>query len=200
MIEVGAVQRPRHVRAGVAFALSMLFLTSCAGSRSPDPPEGAATQGATTPTATSAETKLRRSEAEAQAAEAALAVYRSYWNALVEASKVPDPRYPDLEKYAADKALANGQSTLWLLERQGIAYKGEPVLNPTVTSVELGASPLVTISDCVDSTNWQPIHKDTGESAAAPDQAARVPSTTEARAYGDGWVITNTTADRSRTC
>lgn len=92
------------------------------------------------------------------------------------------------------------RTTLWLLERQGIANKGEPVLNPTVASVELGASPLVTITDFVDSTDWQPIHKDTGESAAAPDQAARVPSTAEARAYGDAWVITNATADRSRTC
>jgi hypothetical protein len=147
-----------------------------------------------------AETNLRTSDAEAQAAEAALAVYRSYWDAVVEASKVPDPSHPDLEKYAADKALANEQSTLFLLEREGIVYAGEPTLNPTVASVELGASPVVIIADCVDSTNWQPVHKATGESAAAPGQAARVPNTAEARPYGDRWVITNSTADRSRTC
>jgi hypothetical protein len=201
MIEVGAVQRPWHAAASGVVAVNMIFLTGCAGSGSAEEPrELMATRSTAPPAATPPETTRPGSEAEAQAAEAALAVYRSYWNAVVEASKVPDPSHPDLEKYAADKALANEQSTLFQLEREGIVYTGEPTLSPKVASVELGTSPVVIIADCVDSTNWQPVHRDTGEPAAAPGQAARVPNTAEARPYRDGWVITNSTADRSRTC
>lgn len=195
----GAVRRRWRTAARVVVVASTFAAASCSGPDSSQPADRIsppATTSAQTPTDTSSPASV----AEAQAAEAALAVYRSYWNAVVEASKIPDPRYPDLEKFAADRALANEYSTLLLLERQGIVYTGEPTLDPKVASVELATSPLVTITDCIDSTNWQPVYKASGSSAAAPGQLARVPGTAEARPYGNGWVITNSTADRSRTC
>jgi hypothetical protein len=158
------------------------------------------TPGETTSAQAQVDASPPGSEAKVQAAAAALAAYHGYWKAVVKARSIPDPRYPDLEKYATDKALANEYSSLLLLEREGIIYRGEPMLVPVVASVELGADPVVTITDCVDSTKWQPVYKATGESAAAPEQSPRVPGSAAARPLGDNWLITSIDVDRSRTC
>jgi len=136
----------------------------------------------------------------AEASAAALAAYRGFRAAQVEAGQTSDARNADLEKFAGDKALADERANLLQLADAGIVFVGAPALDPQVTGVDLGASPSVTITDCVDNTDWRPIHQATGESAAAPGQQLRVPATAVVRAYADRWVVMELTSDRSRSC
>ena len=134
---------------------------------------------------------------DAAAAAAALAAYRGFRKAQVAAEAVANAHSPDLAKYAGDKALAQERANLLQLARVGIVVRGAPVLDPKVSS----ASPTaVTITDCVDTTHWQPVYKATGKSAAAPNQPTRVLATALARPYADRWLIQELTTDRSRPC
>jgi hypothetical protein len=160
-----------------------------------------------TPTATSSPTTTSPSPAETPtpgpeelAGEAALEAYEQYWDAVIEARSVPDPRSQELERYAGDTALANEQSFLLFLEEQGVRYRGQPTQEPEVVDVQLGESPVVRIEDCIDSTEWLPVRIDTGESAAAPDQNLRVPNRATVEQIGDQWLVTELEADRDRTC
>ena len=116
------------------------------------------------------------------------------------AEAVADAHNPDLAKYAGDKALAQERVNLLQLARAGIIVTGQPILKPVVTAVSLGGAPVVTITDCVDTSSWTPVYKATGKSAAAPNQPSRVLATALARPYGQGWIITELTTERSRPC
>jgi hypothetical protein len=96
--------------------------------------------------------------------------------------------------------LVQERANLLQLAEAGIVVTGKPILSPEVTAVSLGSSPVVTITDCVDTRGWTPVYKATGKSAAAPNQPRRVLATALVRRYGDGWVITELTTDRSRAC
>ena len=97
-------------------------------------------------------------------------------------------------------ALTDAQSTLFTLRGSGIAIPGEPVLDPVVTEVVLGDAPTAALTDCVDSTNWQPIYVATKESASAPDQAMRVVAEATAFVAEGQWRIRTFTIYRDRTC
>jgi hypothetical protein len=118
----------------------------------------------------------------------------------VEARSIPDSKFAALPRLAAGEALANEQSSLVFLERQGIVFQGAPALTPRATSVALQPTGSVTIEDCVDSTNWKPVVEATGESAEAPGQKPRVPSTAVVERIEDRWLVVTIDADRSRTC
>lgn len=183
-----------------ALLLGIAVMTGCS-----DSPEASPTSASLTPTASSAESKLGvtdtpSSDPTAAAANAALDAYRGFRAAQVAAEATADARNKDLSKYAGDKALAQERANLLQLAEAGIVVKGRPVFNPKVVDVALGDSPVVTIMDCVDTTNWRPVYKATGKSAAAPGQPRRVMATALARPYDDRWVITELTTDRSRSC
>jgi hypothetical protein len=118
----------------------------------------------------------------------------------VAAEAVADAHNPDLAKFAGDKALAQERANLLQLAKAGIIVTGQPILKPVVTAVSLGGAPVVTITDCVDTSSWTPVYKATGKSAAAPNQPSRVLATALARPYGQGWIITELTTERSRPC
>jgi hypothetical protein len=118
----------------------------------------------------------------------------------VAAEAVADAHNPDLAKFAGDKALAQERANLLQLAKAGIIVTGQPILKPVVTAVSLGGAPVVTISDCVDTSRWTPVYRATGKSAAAPNQPSRVLATAQARPYGQGWIITELTTERSRPC
>jgi hypothetical protein len=187
----GGCEQARGCRV-VAALLGLLVLAGCTGSR-PIPSNSAPT---TTPTASVAPTP----DASAAAGAAALDAYRSFRRAQVAAEAVANARHPDLAKYAGDKALAQERANLLQLAKAGIVVTGQPILTPVVTAVSLGASPMVTITDCMDTSGWTPIYKATGKSAAAPNQPSRVLATAVARPYAQGWIIAELTTDRSRPC
>lgn len=171
--------------------LGLLVVSGCKGSPSPSSsPSSPTPSSSATPSA----------DASAAAGAAALVAYRGFRRAQVAAEAVANARHPDLATYAGDQALAQERANLLQLAKAGIVVTGQPVLAPEVTAVSLGASPMVTITDCVDTSGWTPIYKATGKSAAAPNQPARVLATALARPYGQGWIIAELTTDRSRPC
>lgn len=179
--------------------LCVVVLTACsrtpdASSSSPPPPSS------TSPSRSSSTSPTPSPDASAAAREAALAAYRGFRRAQVAAEATADARNPELAKYAGDKALAQERANLLQLAEAGIVVTGKPIFSPEVTAVSLGSSPVVTITDCVDTQGWTPVYKATGKSAAAPNQPRRILATALARPYGDGWIITELTTDRSRTC
>jgi len=110
------------------------------------------------------------------------------------------PQDPNLAKYAIDKALAGAQETVILFRRGGIAMLGKPTHETGVTGVKLGDPPTVSITDCVDSTNWKPVYVATGKSALAPGQSVRVLVESTATVFDGRWVISTSVAHRDRSC
>jgi hypothetical protein len=85
----------------------------------------------------------------------AMAAYRGMWSALVDASRTSDPDAPDLRKYTQGQALKLIVSGLYTNHSQGKIAKGNVVLHPQVTGVSPASDPTqVSVSDCVDATNW----------------------------------------------
>jgi hypothetical protein len=107
---------------------------------------------------------------------------------------------PELSRYAVDKALADTASSLFTFRDSGIAFTGEPTLDPVVTDVVEGDAGTATITDCVDSSAWLPIYTATGESAAAPGQATSVVAVSTAYFYDGHWTIRTSDIDRDTTC
>ncbi len=140
------------------------------------------------------------------ATEAAiLQAYRGYWDAMVRILANPDPfddankpLWNELEQYAVDKAESDLFATAYQLSDSGIAMKGEPVLDPSVSDIVIDTS--ATVTDCVDSSDWQPVSAATGESAAAPGQAIRVTASSTLIYYDDRWVVNSYTPNREQTC
>lgn len=191
----GSRRRARGLRA-VAVLLGVLAASGCSGA------DGNASSSPSVPVTSTSPTISATATADATAAagEAALNAYRGFRRAQVAAEATADTRHPGLAKYAGDKALAQERANLRQLAEAGIVVTGKPVFSPEVIDVSLGESPVVTITDCVDTTDWTPIYEATGKSAAAPGQPMRVKATALARPYGQGWVITELKTDRSRPC
>jgi hypothetical protein len=88
-------------------------------------------------------------------AAAALAAYRGMWADMVVASHTSDYQSPLLSQNASGEALSVLVQGLAKNQAQGVVVKGEPVLDPSVTSLAPAGSPTqATISDCFDDTHW----------------------------------------------
>lgn len=173
-------------RRALAIALAGVALAACSDGK----PEAHRT---VTPSPSASPTE----DPQALATAGALAAYRGFRKAQVAAEAVANAHNADLAKYAGDKALAQERSNLLQLAKAGIVVRGAPKLDPRVSSA---SATEVTITDCVDTTDWQPVYKATGKSAAAPGQSTRVLATALARPYADRWLIQELTTDRSRPC
>lgn len=138
--------------------------------------------------------------AVAAASQAALASYRGYWEAQARSQANPArPQDPNLAKYATGSALAGAQSTLLTFRQSGIAMKGAPSLDPRVTSVDKAVH-TVSITDCVDSSNWKPIYVASGKSALAPGQPLRVVVDSLVTATRGSWEVSTSVVHRDQTC
>ena len=135
-----------------------------------------------------------------QAADAALAAYRGFRQAEVRAEAKADPKGSGLERYAFDKALDGVYSAVLYFRQQGIVVRGTPTLNPTVTSVTVGAPSRALITDCFDTSKWEAVYKDTGKSAVAPDQPRRTVVTAAVEVYRGKWMVRTVTNQRDRSC
>ncbi len=139
----------------VAALLGLLVMSGCSGS-TPTP-------SSSTPTTILKASVAPSPDASTAAGAAALGAYRSFRRAQVAAEAVANARHPGLAKYAGDKALAQERANLLQLAKAGIVVTGQPILTPVFTAVSLGASPTVTIMDCVDTSGWTPIYKASGK-------------------------------------
>ena len=180
--------------------LGVAILSGCSDSPQVSPSSPRSSSASSSTGANPIPTATPSPDATDAAGELALDAYRGFRQAQVEAEAAADPHNAELARYAGDEALAQERSNLLQLNQAGIVVTGMPILSPEVVAVALESSPLVTITDCVDTRGWTPVYKATGRSAAAPNQPIRVLATALARPYGEGWVITELTTDRSRPC
>lgn len=190
---------------GLALVTAAAISTGgCTRDSSADPaPTSATSSGPSSavPSATVSPSFVPSPGPSAKAAEAALTVYRKYWNAQVKAQAHPrEPIGASLERYSVGSARSDIEATVLLFRQQGIEMRGEPVLAPRVTAVDLGDHPKVSITDCVDSSRWKPVYARNGKSALAPGQSPRVVMDSVAVVSDDRWVIQTSAAHRDRTC
>ena len=191
----------RHITAGAATATALVAITALLGACS-EPTPTPTTAPTSSPAMTASPSPTRTIEPTVTPAEAAiLEAYDGFWDAKVAAFADPtkDPG-PELARYAVDKALADTATSLFTFRDSGIAFTGEPTLDPVVTDVIEGEAGTATITDCVDSSAWLPIYTATGESAAAPGQATSVVAISTAYFYDGHWTIRTSDIDRDTTC
>jgi hypothetical protein len=101
-----------------------------------------------------------------QAKQDALAAYRGMWQDFVVAGRTSDWQSSALGDHATGLALQNLSKGLYSDHYKGLVTKGEPILNPSVSSAEPADAPTkIVVTDCGDSTNWLKYRKDTGEPA-----------------------------------
>lgn len=190
----------RRVQYGAGAALVLLLaLSACSPSADPEP--GPSTPSPPPVTSTSPPmTPPASPDPTASASAGVLKAYLGFQHAVADAQRTANAHSKKLEKYGADKALAQARGFLIQLERNGVVLRGEPRFDPTVTRVELGEQRAGWIRDCIDGTNWKPIYKATGKSALAPGQHPRVPAVAQVGWNGDRWVVRTLDVDRSATC
>jgi len=108
------------------------------------------------PSSTRAErTTAAVDDAMATARKQALAAYNAMWADMASAARTADYQSPRLARHADGDALSQLSRGLYANKQHGIVAKGDPVTNPTVTSVTPSMSPMsVALSDCFDDSKW----------------------------------------------
>ncbi|WP_253838651.1 hypothetical protein [Actinokineospora globicatena] len=136
-----------------------------------------------------------------QAKEAALAAYRGMWADFVEAGHTSDWQSVKLGVHATGVALTNLSRGLYADHYNGLVTRGEPVLNPTVSSVEPATEPKkIIVSDCGDSTNWLKYRADTGELADEEPGGRRAINAIAEKQSDGSWKISDYGVHELGTC
>ncbi|MFD9053116.1 hypothetical protein [Streptomyces zaomyceticus] len=189
------VSKAAKIRTAAALGLGAAVLLAGCGTDSDTP---AAKKSSAAP-ATSASPSA---DPEQQAREQVLATYRGMWAEQVKIYGSGSFKGSQLEKYAADKALAKVRAAAFYYQNNDLVVKGKPKLedDPKVTLSLGGASKSAVIVDCVDSTNFVPENRKTGEKSELDSTSRRKVQTSKAQ-YGSGrWMITDSTIDKGSTC
>jgi hypothetical protein len=168
-------------------AVGLLLATGCSQAGGSGDTRGAVTVAVSTPAPDASPTVDGR---ESKAKDDVLAAYRGYRDAYEQAGRTADAKNPDIAKYTGEPLLGRVLHGLSVRKANGIVTEGQSVSNPTVTSVQLDASPpTADIDDCVDNTNVKAVYQATGKSASAPGTPVKVRITTRAKFVGDRWYI-----------
>jgi hypothetical protein len=184
--------RTRQVAVGGALVLSLL-VTGCGAG-------GAARSSAESAPSPSSPTATASTSATALAEQQILTAYQGFWNVQVEVLTQGTLQGMPINKYAIDNADYEIRENLQYYLSQNLVMHGRPVLNPHVTALNLATKPYTaTITDCIDSANYFPVNKTTGQPAQLTSPVTRHPATYTAR-YGAQWWIVDGTIDRNKTC
>ena len=195
------VPRGRRWPAGLATVLVLVAVMATSGCTGGSLPSPSGSDTSATSPSSSSPTGTPTPDPQASASAAAMLAYNAFWAAQVASQADPQKRQdPNLAKYAIDKALADAQATLLLYRQNGIEMRGEPTHDAKATAVDVGPPATVSITDCLDSTNWKPVYAATGKSALAPGQSPRVVVDSTATLYNGLWVIRMSVAHRDRPC
>lgn len=127
-----------------------------------------------------------------RAKQAALVAYRGMWHSFVVAGTTSDWQSPSLGQYATGIALTNLSRGLYADHYNGLVTKGEPVLNPNVSSVDPPNNPTkVMITDCGDSTHWLQYRADNGQLADSTPGGRRLINATVQKQADGSWKVTD---------
>lgn len=138
--------------------LIALLVTAC----SAPSPESVESAGVPVDTSAPSATLDAVDGAEQKSIEA----YRGMWDAYVEAAATSDWRSPYLSRFATGTALTTLTQGLHTASDKGLVSRGQPLLQPSVISVEPQGTPTkATVTDCGDSTGWTQQRVDNGAPA-----------------------------------
>ncbi len=177
----------RSLPAGLAVLLLTLTLTACGS--------GPTSASSSTVQASSTTTTV----GPADPAAAVLGAYRDMWADLVTAARTSDYQSPLLSQHASGNALTIFVQGLARDQLAGIVTKGQPVLDPRVTSLTPSVDPThATIADCFDDSRWVE-YKVTGGLAKNAPGGRR--ATTADLVMKDGvWEVTQIIIGKTGTC
>lgn len=149
----------------------------------PTPEDAGSPPALTTPSPTASLDPVEAAE------EAALEAYHGMWDAYVEAISIPDPELPALSRFAADDALAVLVDGLEQVERDGLAGRGDVVLNPEITEFSPPDAPTAAeIADCVDTSDSELYRRDGRPYEDTPGGLRRAQATVR-EAGGGAWKV-----------
>ncbi|WP_042449498.1 hypothetical protein [Streptacidiphilus jiangxiensis] len=138
---------------------------------------------------------------DAAAKAQVLTAYRGMWADMVKIYGSGTLEGTNLQEFAADKALAGIKASEAYYQDQNLVVKGEPVLTPQVTSIDLSANPpTAQITSCVDSTNFLPVDKGTGKPAKLASNVFRhVENSTAIQDQGK-WLVIQSVIQQDQSC
>ncbi|GJF30324.1 hypothetical protein KNE206_30240 [Kitasatospora sp. NE20-6] len=185
-------QRRLKAAAATAVGCAMLLSAGCTSSGKPV---------AQAPPSVSASPSSDPDEA---AKQQVLATYRGLWAAVAtiyKSGSMEGANGAELQKFAAGKALAGVRASEVYYQDQGLVLKGDPVLSPKVTSIDMAATPpTAQITSCVDSTDFIPVDKKTGTPAKLASNEFRHVENSTAVGGNGAWLITELVIQRDQSC
>ncbi|MFI9825209.1 hypothetical protein ACIHFC_32885 [Streptomyces sp. NPDC052013] len=164
---------------------SLLVLVGCSDTdASPSTPSPAHTADSASPSSTD----------DAENA-AIIAAYTRSWDAQTRAYSKASSAGTDLQKSTTFKALADIERDLAAMRKAGQVTTGKPVIHPKVVKVTDAKVPAATIADCVDTTKWTLIDKDSKKRVSLPaTRLTKYVSTATLEKWGTEWMVTTLTA------
>ncbi|MFI0742356.1 hypothetical protein ACH4PU_30420 [Streptomyces sp. NPDC021100] len=186
-----------HLRRRNLFRLTALLLSAGAvvtvsgcGSSAGHTTEQKAPSAAPTPS----------TDPQAQEKAKVLEVYRAMTDA--EARTYATAKLdPELDKYAAHKALSDIKVTLFYQQQQGTEMKGQVSRSPKVTAIDTASDPLkAVVTDCADSSRYDEVRVKTGEVIPYKGSRRHVVTSTAERSKTGDWKFYTYVIDRERTC
>ncbi|MHA6631117.1 hypothetical protein ACU61A_37265 [Pseudonocardia sichuanensis] len=175
---------------GVLFAASTLAGCSIGDPVSPIPPPGPSSDAAPSPVP---ESPGVESESDAdRASRDGLAAYEAMWQDFAEAGLTSNWQSPELGRHATGIALTNLSRGLYADSYNGLVTRGEPLLDPRVTSVEPVDDPTtVRVADCGDSSNWLKYRVDSGARANDSPGGRRMITAVVERQSDGSWKVSD---------
>ncbi|MEO3810774.1 hypothetical protein ABGB17_17370 [Sphaerisporangium sp. B11E5] len=138
--------------------------------------------------------------AESQVKEAVLRAYRGMWQDFASAARTADWNAAELRDHATGDALLILRHGLWLAHRNGEVIKGQPVLDPRITSLVPMPSPTkAKITDCVDDTDFR-LRGKSSKPGKEDWPAGRHKTTAELSLRKDAWYVTAFVLREAGTC
>lgn len=108
---------------------------------------------------------------------------------------------PQLEMYAAHKALSDIKVTLFYYQQQGTVMKGSVTRSPQVTSLDTSSVPLkAVVTDCADSSKYDQVNSKTGKVVPYKGPRRHVVTSTAERSKAGPWKFYTSVIERDRTC
>lgn len=193
-VAVRRLQRASNSRLASLFVVtSMILLMSACSAESTNGPAISTALTSVTP-ATSSQSPSEHAQHEAVAA------YVGMWQAMADAATTSDWKSPKLAQYAVEPALGVITRSLYTDHINGVISKGNPVTNPTVSSVDLGSNPaLVKISDCADTSNTSKV-KSNGEPYSDSPGGHRHVTADVAKQADGSWKVTRFNVEAVGSC
>ncbi|MFG2885734.1 hypothetical protein ACGFYV_26155 [Streptomyces sp. NPDC048297] len=127
--------------------------------------------------------------------------YQHYWEEQVKAYSKGDAKGTDLSLYSGALALSKTEDDLKDFKAKGIVTTGAPGHDVHVTSFQPDAKvPQAKITDCLDTSTWKFIYRDTRKPVEMPkDRLVRYLTTVDAEKWGNQWKVLNV-VQQQRAC